>query len=672
MRFSCRCSLRIQKKPPIYRLSRIKLLFLGFIAYAVVEPIAAVVSAQTNNTGVSVVTYHNDDQRTGWNPRESTLTPASVASGNFGQIASAVLDDQVDGQPLIVPQQKITGNGFHTVVYVATRNNSVYAIDALSAAILVTRNLGAPVLASLGSCDADHTREGIVGTGTIDTGLQRLYVIDHVLVNGQTVLQLHALNLQNLQDIPGSPVTITASHKLVDGSLLQFNPLVQRQRPALLESQGNIYAAFGSCDPLSSTARGWVLGWNATTLAPLASNELVDSLVSAPNGHGKNYFLASIWMSGYGVAADQLGNIYFTTGNSDPFENTYTGTSNIEESAVKMPPSLNGVSDLFTPSNAFNLDQSDEDYSGGGIMVLPTQPGPLPDLVVASGKDGRLFIMNQNDLGGFHNPDIPANVPIGSCWCGPSYYQGADGVGRVVTSGGSSASDPNTSLVRTWTVNTARTPALIREASSPLLAQTPQDAGFFTSISSHQTNANTAIIWAVGRPTGSDNHVTLYAFNATASKGALSEVWSGAAGFWPNLNHNANLVPTVANGKVYVASYKQLAIFGLKASPAAALVQMTRPPAMIGQRPAFWGTIESVHGSRIVLALRTGELLPVDLREALKEGTTMMPMVGRNVAVTGTLNTHGILEARSMWRAKGPESWGPDYPNGIPQEAPQN
>ena len=135
-------------------------------------------------------------------------------------------------------------------------------------------------------------------------------------------------------------------------------------------------------------------------------------------------------------------------------------------------------------------------------------------------------------MGGFHDPDIPAYVGIGACWCGESYYQGSDGVGRVVTSGGNVLSSGDSqSQAKTWTVNTARSPALTLEASSPQLAITSQDPGFFTSVSSNGTTPNTAIIWAVGRPAGNGNQVTLYAFNGTAHSGTLAQLWSGSAGY---------------------------------------------------------------------------------------------------------------------------------------------
>jgi hypothetical protein len=547
-----------------YRFGRVRActLLAGLADCALLLCFRAVALAQA-----SVTTYHNDPQRTGWNASETILTPANVTLTTFGLIATVALDDQVDTQPLVVANQPIAGQGVHTVVYVATENDTVYAIDAFSGKILVSNHLGAPTLTYSRPCPLDRDPNiGINGTPTIDVGNQAIYLVARILISGQPTFQLHALSLQTLQDLQGSPVNISASNQLTNNSVVNFNSSAQRQRPALLEWGGTIYAAFGSvCEGPTNEARGWLLGWNAQTLTPLASNELTNTLSSGPTpSKGENYFMSSIWMSGYGVAADSAGNIYFTTGNSDPYTDTYTGTTNIQESAVRMSPTLTGVSDFFTPANVYTLDQNDLDFGSGGIMVVPAQPGPVPYLAVAAGKDGRLFILNRASLGGFNNPDIPARVWVGYCWCGPSYYQGSDGVGRVVSSGGNTSPSGAEPELRTWKINTAANPALTQEAFSLLATTSPsQDPGFFTSISSNGTAPNTAIIWAIDRPTGSDNHITLYAFNGTPSQGKLPLLWSGSAGFWPYTGADSDLVPTVANGMVYVASYQQLAIFGL-------------------------------------------------------------------------------------------------------------
>jgi FG-GAP-like repeat len=598
------------------------------------------------------VTYHNDAQRTGWNPKESTLTTDNVGPSTFGLIASVPLDDQVDTQPLVVANQMIEGQGeLHTVVYVATEGNTVYAIDSSSGSILRTGRLGAPVPEPLG-CVNNGPNVGITGTPTIDAHRQTMYVVAYTLIGGQPTYQLHALNISTLEDEPGSPITIAGSHALANGSIFNFDPAVQRQRPALLQSRGKIYAGFGSfCDWKQDKSRGWVLGWNAATLAPLGANELTNTLTTA-GGDGCSSgpcYLSSVWMSGYGVAADQSGSPYFVTGNSGA---AYTGTSNIQESGVKMSGDLSSVEDLFTPSNVSSLDGGDNDLGSGGMMLLPDQPGLVPHLAAAAGKDGRMFLLNRDDMGGINNPDIPNQVDIGACWCGPSYYKGWDHFGRVVSSGGRS--------VKTWSIDAGLNPTLTLEATSPTIPG-DQDGGFFTSVSSNGLEPGSQIIWAIGRPTGDKHEITLYAFDGTAAGGKLAELWHGEAGTWPSSNANSNLVPTVANGRVYVPSYHQLAIFGL-VSPGAAGKLQTPPPPVRPKLPGalYWGTIKTIKGNRITIALRTGKLLQVDLSEAIKESTTVVPIVGQSVAVNGDVSTKGILGARRMWRAKGRASWGED------------
>ena len=194
------------------------------------------------------------------------MKPSNVTATTFGLIASVTLDDQVDAQPLVVANQIIQGQGMHTVVYIATENNTVYAIDSSTGSILKTANLGAPVPRPLG-CTLNGPNVGITGTPTIDVEKQTIYVMAYTLVAGQPNYRLHALNLQTLQDKAGSPINVTASHRLTDGSRLSFNSQVERQRPALLESDGNIYAGFSSfCDFSPGSSRG---GFWAGTLEAL-------------------------------------------------------------------------------------------------------------------------------------------------------------------------------------------------------------------------------------------------------------------------------------------------------------------------------------------------------------------------------------------------------------------
>jgi hypothetical protein len=93
----------------------------------------------------SVTTYHYDNSRTGWNSDELILTPANVNSTTFALLKTAILDEQVDGQPLVVPGVNITAGpkqGMHDVVYLATEGNTIYAIGAVNGNVLLKANFG--------------------------------------------------------------------------------------------------------------------------------------------------------------------------------------------------------------------------------------------------------------------------------------------------------------------------------------------------------------------------------------------------------------------------------------------------------------------------------------------------------------------------------------------------
>ena len=500
----------------------------------------------------SVTTYHYDNNRTGWNQKESVLTPSNVKSKTFGLLQTVTLDDQVDAQPLVVPNVAITTGkyqGTHDVAYVATEGNSVYAIDVHSGEVLLSPNFGTPVSNPLG-CNNNGPNVGINSTPVIDADSRTLYVMVYTQDPSGPAYRLHALDLGSLTD-KVKPQVVQASHTLANGKEFNFNATYQRQRPGLLLANGSIYAGFGSfCDFAGNLSRGWLLGWTAGTLQPFPSNQLNDQQATDKD----SFFLSSIWMAGYGPATDDAGNILFVTGNSDP--HTYNGVTNLQESVVKLSNTLTTVIDVFTPSNQVSLDEGDTDFGSGGVLVLPDQPGSMPHLAVAAGKDGNMYLMNEDSLGGYspRKNHVLGTYSIGGCWCGQSYFvDPSDGVGRVVSSGGNS--------VEVWKVQTSPTIALKAGASSQVTVS-GQDPGFFTTISSN--GSSNPIIWALSRPLHNKKApLRLFAFDPETSGGTMKTLFKATAGNWPNLSGDANLVPVVANGQVFVASNKQLQIFGL-------------------------------------------------------------------------------------------------------------
>ncbi|HEY1883252.1 MAG TPA: hypothetical protein VGG51_09475 [Candidatus Cybelea sp.] len=615
--------------------------------------VGAVTLSRGSRSKFAITTYHYDNLRTGWNDHETTLKYSNVNSSSFGLLHTVTLDDQVDAQPLLVPNVKTKrgskSGSAHEVVYVATESNSIYAIDASSAAVLFQTNLGAPVPTPLG-CNNNGPNVGIDGTPVIDRAAGVMYVIAYTLENKVPTYRIHELSLADLSEVT-PPVVASASHELTDGTTYTFNATYQRQRPGLLEAGGNVYAAFGSfCDFSASQSRGWVLGWQAGSLTPFAANRLNDMLATSPD----SFFLSSVWMSGFGVAADPTGNVYFVTGNSDYSGNTYTGTTNVQESVVKVSSDLTQMLSIFTPSNVGMLDAYDADLGAGGVMLLPI--GASTPLAAAAGKTGTMFLLDQNSLGGYvqsgPNNDL-AEVSVGGCWCGPSYYAVKKTQQRIVASGGNS--------VTLWQVKSKPTVRLTLMGSAAV--PTGQDPGFFTTVSSNKRGRN-AIIWALARPQSPPGPMTLVALAAESAHGRskLATLYQASAGYWASQNGNANVVPVVANGKVYIASYQQLEIFGLGGTAATAptghAIPATAYRGAVKTRNEVTGTLVKVAGSEIVLRTRTGKLVRVDVAAARKNQRVQDLIAGRPFDVRGTYDAAGVMHAATVIRAKpSPSTW---------------
>ena len=620
------------------------------------EPQAATVSPARRRK-IAVTTYHYDNLRTGWDDKETLLTDDTVSGGSFGLLHAVAVDDQVDTQPLIVPNEKTTRGvapGKHDVAYVTTENDTVYAIDASSGTVLFQQSLGSPVPTPLG-CNNNGPNVGIDGTPVIDKQANVMYVIAYVMQGSTPAYYLHELSLADLSDAV-APVLVSASHMLSNGYQFTFNATYQRQRPALLESKGIVYAGFGSfCDFSASQSRGWLLGWQAGSLTPLAANRLNDTQSSSPD----DFFLSSIWMSGYGLAADASGNVYFVTGNSDPSGTTYNSVTNIAESVAKVSSDLTRLRSFFTPSDVGGLDQSDADFGSGGVVLLPSAKKE-PPLAAAAGKEGTMFLLNQKNLGGF-TPSGPNHVVdavnVGGCWCGQSYFNAAsDSVPRIVASGGNA--------VTVWKVPAAR-PIKLSEAGASQGLPNGQDPGFFTVVSSNGKNPG-AIIWALARPTYVPGDVTLFALTAEPQgSGTLQTLYQAPAGTWASAGGNANIVPVVANGKVYVASYEQLDIFGLQSAnekfeaPRAAVVKA--PRITFGAPHEVSGTLVARSGSQIALRTRNGKVVRIDGSDAERHERSSVLVVGESFDARGAYDAAGVLHATAILRIKPSQgTWPPD------------
>jgi hypothetical protein len=615
--------------------------------------IAVGVPARATN----VVTYHYDNLRTGWNQTETTLTAANVGSTAFGLQQQVALDEQVDAQPLFVAGQTILDQGSHDVVYVATENNTIYAIDAASGAVLLQQNYGPPVPVSAvpGQCSLNSNNVGINSTPVIDISSGTLYAFTYTYETSVPTFRLHAIDLSTLQDkVP--PVAIGGNGNLRNAKPFPFVAANNRQRAALIETGGNIYAGFASwCDINADVSRGWVMGWSAGSLVPLPVSTLLNQRVKSTN----DYFLTSVWMSGYGIASDDAGSLFFTTGNSDYSGTSYNQAYNLAESVVKLSTDLTTVQSFFTPGGGPNgvrsLEVNDNDFGSGGVLLLPDQPGTYPHLAVAAGKSGPIYLLNRDSLGSRGGKKVTLGAYTSyRCWCGQSYFVGADGGGRIVASTGQQ--------LDIWKLQTEPSTTLVHESSNFIGGG--QDPGFFTSISSSGTQAGSQVIWAVRRPSDIDPaNLMLEAFDPANGAATL---FSGIAGTWPFAGFaNANVVPVVANGHVFVASYGNLSIFGLCNTPPARRRAFRAPPRPVMALPTgvaheLHGVVTAADADTVTLRTRTGALVRVDIAAARAAHDAAPEAVGDAAVVRGDYR-NGLLVAKFVIHAKpSPSLWGPD------------
>ncbi|MBV8800293.1 MAG: hypothetical protein JO208_10880 [Alphaproteobacteria bacterium] len=636
--------------------SRRRAALLAAAALIVVPAAAAAPQHAPVPSTERVVTYHYDDLRTGWNFNERVLTPKTVRSGGFKRLKSVPLDDLVHAQPLYLTNARVRGvQGTHDVVYVATESNTLYAIDAKSGAILRQHNFGPPVpyTALPNQCTNNGPNLGITSTPAFLQFNGKMYLITYTYPNFEPTYQIHRVDPATLEDTV-EPVTITASARLSDGSTYRFDPTVTRQRPALLISGDTVYAGFGSfCDSAADRSRGWMLGFSIDDLKPLPGNELTNARATSPN----NFFLTSVWMSGAGPAASLDGHVFFVTGNSDYSGGTFNRPININESVVQLSDDLLDVTGLFRPTgpglNASALDKVDEDFGSGGVLLLPAQKGQPSNLAVALGKAGKMYLLNADDLDNHGHDGGKAYDVVngGACWCAESYFEGQDGIGRVVSSGDN--------VIRIWKVKGGPVPKLQKEVESTAEIQNGQDPGVFTVVSSD--NHKGTVIWATGKPVDFDpGTFQLYAFDAVTGH----VLFKGDAGTWPFPENNATVMPVTANGRVFVASYKQLAIFGLGKGGAAALQKVAAPDMRVKLAPGeheIYGTVRAIEGNKLTVQKRDGSVVVVDAWRAEAQHAKAQPQTGKALVARGTYASVGVLDASAALHAKNnPAMWYPD------------
>lgn len=570
-----------------------------------IPAIAALLVASCAATAaqVNVLAQHNNLDRTGANLRESVLTPATVNARDFGMIVRHVVDDQVYGQPLVLTHVRI-GGGTHDVVVVTTVNNSVYAFDANdphAAAPFWHVNFGLPanVNDSEFGCTDINGNMGIIGTPVIDAQAGTIYVVALTRVRTGFVQRLHALDVATGVDMPGSPVPIQAP---------DFDPLQQNQRPALALANGEVYVGYAShCD--KEPYHGFLMAYDARSLHQTAVFN------TTPTG-----MEGSIWQSGQAPAIDSQGNLYVVTGNG-----SWDGKVNFGESFLKLSPQLK-LLDWFTPVDHSHLDAIDADVDSSGAMLVPGTHE-----VMDGGKQGVLYLVNTDRMGHLGG-DIQHFQATGSHLHSIVFWNSAKN-GRVIYMWG------QRDHLRSYKFDGDKlnpTPHQIRPEANQ------GHPGGMLSLSAN--GDRDGILWAAIHATGDSWHESrpgiLHAYEADD---ILHELWNSLeiparddCG-----NYSKMAPPTIANGKVYLASFGnqntgsgQICVYGLlpngppPPSPADLRATVSDGHVLLAwsraQNATFYTLEKSADGGKSFVRIAGGLMTPEFEDTAASRGRTYM------------------------------------------------
>jgi uncharacterized protein (TIGR03437 family) len=500
--------------------------------------LAIVLGACTLAGQPRVVTYHNDNARTGLSPNETLLTPANVKAGLFGKRYLLPVDGAVYAQPLYLPRVKIAGKGFRNILYIATSHDSLYAFDAddesasgstplwkvsfldasLGATTVTQSDVGCTVIPEL----------GITGTPVIDPTSGTIYLIAETKESGnQFVYRLHSLDVTSGVERPNSPVEIQAPG---------FIPVAQKQRAALLLSGGVIYSPWsGHCD--SGAYHGYILAHDAVSL------KQVGVFNATPNDSG-----ASFWNGGAGPAADANGNIYVVSANADADGNQ--AAARLDESVLRLTPAPQlSVAGLFTPFNRLQMDEGDQDLGSSGALLLPDDRGTTahPHVLFVSGKEGRMYLLDRDVLGGAQvgsDSAALASLPV---------LNSEQTFGMAAYFNGSIYIGPKDSPILAFKVSGA-------SLASSAWAQTSDTHGYPGATPSISSDGiQNGIVWVVA----TDDAGKLQAYDASNLK-LLFDSNAQPPDVLPSNTEFS--VPSIADGKVYAGGTTGVAVYGELAS----------------------------------------------------------------------------------------------------------
>ena len=456
-------------------------------------------------TSVNVTQHHNNASRDGL-----YVDPAFTTAAAAGLTRDLILTEQ--SWATFIPNRFMSRTArAGPVVIVATQSNNVYALNALTAAIIWQRNVGTPH-SSLGNISPI----GITGTPVVDLASRSLFF--DAVISGPNNL-IFSLNVDTGATNPGWPVNVNARISGFSSPVKANGVHSVSWAPSFTFHTVDILATL---PPYFGRVLGVQISDPAATIGSFATTST----------------RAGIWAPG-GIASDGT-NLFVTTGNG-----AGGVTWNGSEAVIRLQPgpSFTGsTTDYWAPTDWATLDGSDEDLGGSG-PVLVDVPGATPSaLVVQYGKDSKVYLLNRNNLGGVSAPLSTLNIGGSGIQCAAA-YRTATGTYVVFR--------PTTGTLTALRI-TATNPPTLQSAWS--VSSSGRGSPFVTSTD----GTNNVIVWAVGssgdqRLHGHNGDTGAVVYNG----GGGNELMTGTRGY--------NTAAIAARGRIYVANDNRVYAFNVPA-----------------------------------------------------------------------------------------------------------
>ncbi|MGX7680573.1 ricin-type beta-trefoil lectin domain protein [Jatrophihabitans sp. DSM 45814] len=511
----------------------------------IVATLVVVVSVAASTVGAPAsadeTTVSYDSMRTGWDPNEPGLAPAAVSSSDFGSVFTTVLPRPAGATANQVYAQPLLAGG---TLVVATEENQLHGLDPTTGAVRWTVTLGPAWPAATSGCGDLTPDIGITSTPVYDAASNTIYASGKVN-DGPDVhhprWRLAAIDATTGVMRPGWPVTIAGAPD--NDPFRPFDPAQAGQRAGLLLMGGRVYLGFAShCSYLP------YVGYVASVETTSRQVHIWTTEAGSTNSGG------GVWQSGGGLVSDGPGRVIFATGNGFSAASPGVGPggsppTKFAESVVRLSVAADGTmtpKDFFSPVNNPQLDRNDTDLGSGGPAALPASFGTPshPHLLIQVGKDGRVFLLDRDNLGGTGQGPAGTDaalsvVQLKGVWGHPAVWPGSGGYVYIVETNGNLRAlrvNANGSGVPTLSVAGTSAETFGYTSGSPVVTSSGSSAG-------------SALVWVVQSSGATGTGGRLLAYDAVPVGGALHLRYAAPVGTVAKF-----VVPATDSGRVYVAT----------------------------------------------------------------------------------------------------------------------